>query len=115
MDTNFGINQIEKFEFTVQRITILHYLLSRAKKGLVNKFIDKIRDAIYLVNICLTIGDLLLQKDKYIIDIDLSIKRIHDTYATVFNIKPNGRYYVNEAGIPVNGPLEDLLVPVIQI
>ncbi|MCP4412386.1 MAG: hypothetical protein GY808_07445 [Gammaproteobacteria bacterium] len=182
MNTNNETAEEEKFEFTVTRITIIQNLLGRADKKVVNKFINDIRNNVYLyhqhqrdlikypesqdrdlyftqlndkahqlarfttefsllvkdapeellekaksadraidrihsdlVKICLTIDDLLLEKERFIIDIDMLVKTTYDAYCKRFNIKPNGRYYVHESDIPVKGPLEDLLVPVVQI
>ncbi len=182
MEANFKIENKERFKFTVQRIAILQNLLSRADRRQVNKFIDEIRQTVYLyhqheheikedvnvseqdqfftrlndkahqlarfttelsmlvkgapvelfekakkadraidavhgnlVDVCLTIDDLLNQKDQFIIDIHTTVRKIHDAYIKAFNVKPNGRYYVTEADVPANGYLEDLLVPVVQI
>ncbi len=182
MIPDIKVDEEEKFEFTVKRITILQNLLGRADKKLVNRFINDIRRNVYLyhqhqrdladssktqvtdryftqlndkahqlarfttelshlikdapkelfekakkadraidaihgdlVKVCLTIDDLLMEKEHYIIDIDMLVKSTHDAYCKYFEVKPNGRYYVHEADVPVNGPIEDLLVPVIQI
>ncbi len=182
MDTNSNTAKKDNFEFTVRRITILQNLLSRADKKVVNKFINDIRNYVYLyhrhqqnltdnpdsqekdryftqlndkahqlarfttelsllvkgaptelfekakkadraidrihsdlVKVCLTIDDLLLEKERYLVDIEVLVKTTYDAYCKNFNIKPNGRYYVHETDIPAKGPLEDLLVPVLQI
>jgi len=78
---------------------------------------DRAIDAIHgnLVNVCLTIDELFKQKDKYVIDINTTVQTIYDAYCKVFEVVPNGRFYVEEADIPPNAPLEDLLVPVLHI
>jgi len=182
VEANLGLKNKNRYEFTVQKISILQNLLSRADKRTVNKFINEIRRSVYLyhqhqqeivdnpefgdrdqfftrlndkahqlarfttelsqlvkdapkelfekaktadraidaihgnlVDVCLTIDELLMQKEKYVIDIETVMQKIYSSYVSVFNVKPNGRYYVHEADVPANGPIEDLLVPVVQI
>ena len=99
--------------------TELSILVSEAPPELFNeaKKADRAIDAIHgnLVNVCLTIDELFKQKNKYIIDISIAVQTIFDAYCKVFEVKPNGRLYVDEMDIPYNAPLEDLLVPVVRI
>ena len=99
--------------------TELSILVNDAPPALFNeaKSADRAIDAIHgnLVNVCLTIDELFKQKDKYIIDISIVVQTIFDFYCSIFEVKPNGRLYVDEMDIPYNAPLEDLLVPVVRI
>lgn len=171
-----------EYKFTVARIKLLHNLLSRADKRLVNKFIDEVRahvltyhqfqndiehdpkkmdlkefyhelnnrahqlsrftlelsqlvskappdlfdeakkadraiDTIHgnLVNLCLTIDDVMLLKKTFVVDATDIAQKIHDAYIRTFQVKPTGKSYVEDINIPADEPLEDLLVPVVEI
>jgi len=171
-----------EYNFTVARIKLLHNLLSRADKRLVNKFIDEVRahiltyhqfqtdleddpkkmnledfyhqlnnkahqlsrftlelsrlvskappdlfdeakkadraiDTIHgnLVNLCLTIDDMMHLKKSFVIDATDTVQKIHDAYIRTFNVTPTGKSYIDQINIPAHEPLEDLLVPVVEI
>lgn len=119
-DTDRYFTQLNDKAHQLARFTTeLSQLIKGAPKELFEKAkkADRAIDGIHgdLVKVCLTIDDLLMEKERYIIDIDMLVKTTYDTYCKHFNVKPNGRYYVHEADVPSNGPIEDLLVPVIQI
>jgi hypothetical protein len=78
---------------------------------------DRSIDGIHgeLVNLCLTLDELLKQKGKFVIDITTTVKTIYDCYCRVFKVKPSGVPYTHGSDIPDQAPLEDMLVPVLHI
>ena len=78
---------------------------------------DRSIDGIHgnLVNLCLTLDELLKQKGKFVIDLATTVETIYKCYCRVFEVKPNGLAYNAGPKIPEKAPLEDMLVPVVHI
>ena len=78
---------------------------------------DRSIDGIHgeLVNLCLTLDNLLKQKGKFVIDITTTVETIYECYCRVFDIKPNGIPYTEGSEVPDQAPLEDMLVPVLHV
>ncbi len=86
-------------------------LFAEAKKA------DRAIDTIHgnLVNLCLTIDDMMLLRKTFVIDATDTVQRIHDAYVRTFQVTPSGKSYIDIVNIPAEEPLEDLFVPVVEI
>ncbi len=68
-----------------------------------------------LVNLTLAVDTITNAKYDYFQDSKKTVKDIYDAYSEVFDVKPNGRLYLDGRDIPHKAPLEDLLVPVVEL
>ena len=110
---NNKAHQLSRFTLELSR------LVSKAPADLFDeaKKADRAIDTIHgnLVNLCLTIDDMMLLKKTFVIDATATVQKIHDAYIRVFKATPNGRSFIDQINIGPNEPLEDLFVPVIEI
>jgi len=86
-------------------------LFDEAKKA--DNAIDKIHG--HLVNLCLSIDSLSQQKTNFYHDANMTMNDIYAAYCKVFKTKPSGRTFFDGEEIPADTPLEDLLVPIVEI
>ena len=120
MDLEEFYHQLNNKAHQLSRFTLeLSRLVSKAPADLFHeaKKADRAIDTIHgnLVNLCLTIDDMMHLKKSFVIDATDTVQKIHDAYARVFNVTPTGRSYIDQINIPAGEPLEDLFVPVIEI
>lgn len=113
-------HQLNNKAHQLSRFTLeLSKLVSRAPAELFDeaKKADRAIDSIHgnLVNLCLTIDDMMQLKKSFVIDATDTVKTISDTYVRIFGVTPNGRSFSEEGQVPADLPLEDLLVPVVEI
>jgi len=100
-------------------ITELNHLLDQAPPELFREMKRANRDVgtvhSSLVNLTLAVDKINTHKYDYYQDARNAVNDIYIAYCEVFDTKPNGRLYVDHRDIPHNAPIEDLLVPVIQL
>jgi hypothetical protein len=112
-ELNNKAHQLSRFTLELSR------LVSKAPAELFDeaKKADRSIDSIHgnLVNLCLTIDDMMRLKKTFLVDATDTVQLIHDAYVRVFQVYPNGKSFADSVTIMPNQPLEDLLVPVTEI
>jgi len=100
-------------------ITELNDLLDQAPPELFREMKRANRDVgtvhSSLVNLTLAVDKINNHKYDYYQDAKNAVQDIYLAYSEVFDTKPNGRLYIDHRDIPHNAPIEDLLVPVVQL
>ncbi|MEL0035112.1 MAG: hypothetical protein VW874_05790 [Gammaproteobacteria bacterium] len=120
MDLGDFYHQLNNKAHQLSRFTLeLSRLVSKAPPELFAeaKKADRAIDTIHgnLVNLCLTIDDMMLLRKTFVIDATDTVQRIHDAYVRTFQVTPSGKSYIDIVNIPAEEPLEDLFVPVVEI
>lgn len=113
-------HQLNNRAHQLSRFTLeLSQLVSKAPAELFDeaKKADRAIDSIHgnLVNLCLTIDDMMRLKKTFVVDATDTVQRIHDAYVLTFNVQPTGRSYSEQVNVPNGEPIEDLLVPVVEV
>ncbi|RLA04889.1 MAG: hypothetical protein DRQ47_02555 [Gammaproteobacteria bacterium] len=115
----FFINLNDKAHKLARFTTELSILINESPSELFDeaKNADKAIDEIHgnLVNLCLKIDELSQQKSNFYHDAKMTVKDIYDAYRTHFNVTPSGKYFAAGQVIPQDTPIEDLLVPVVEL
>ena len=101
--------------FTLQLSELVNKAPSELSEAAIkaDRNIDKIHGN--LVDLCLTIDALSQQKSNFYHDASQTVKDIYSAYCKVFNVIPSGRAHNIIEDLPNKAPLEDLLVPVVEL
>ena len=112
-ELNNKAHQLSRFTLELSQLVKVapQELFTEAKRS------DRAIDSIHgnLVNLCLTIDDMILRKKEFVVDATITVQAIYDAYVLVFNVKPNGKSFIDQVHVPPHQPLEDLLVPVVEV
>ncbi|NNJ71960.1 MAG: hypothetical protein HKP09_02135 [Enterobacterales bacterium] len=112
-ELNNKAHQLSRFTLELSQLVKVapKELFTEAKRA------DRAIDSIHgnLVNLCLTIDDMILRKKEFVVDATSTVQVIYDTYARIFDVTPTGKSFIEQVHVPPNQPLEDLLVPVLEV
>ena len=110
---NNRAHQLSRFTLELSRLVnqAPADLFEQAKKA------DRAIDSIHgnLVNLCLTIDEMTIQKKDYLVDATATVQKIYDSFARTFDVTPTGKSFADQISIQPGKPIEDLLVPVVEI